>query len=70
MTTSTYYSSDEYALKERIVNRLHGRVGRCGHCGKRHCAAKSGNSVLPLELDLDDVLQAIALDTPEPPKGD
>jgi hypothetical protein len=69
MTRYTYYNSDEYKLKERIVDRLHGRVGRCGHCGKRHCADKS-NSVLPLELDLADVLAAIALDTPEPPKGD
>lgn len=65
MTSAAYYGSDEYKLKERIVSRLHERVGRCGHCGKRHCAGRSSNSVLPLEFDSDDVMQAIALDTPE-----
>lgn len=52
----------EYEIKERILDRLHQRLGRCGHCGKRDCAGRSSHSVLPLEMDLDDVMWAISLD--------
>lgn len=52
----------DYDIKERIVTRLHERVGICGHCGKKKCAGKNGNSWLPQKMNVEDVLWAIDLD--------
>lgn len=61
----SYYQSDEYKLKEKILSRLMRDAGLCAHCGKFDCVGKQSHCVLPHELSLTDVMSAIRLDTPE-----
>lgn len=47
-------------VREDLLNLLHEAVGFCGHCGKKTCAGRESNSILPGEIDLNVVLDAIA----------
>ena len=45
--------------EEYILAELHAHCGVCGHCGKRGCVGRAGNSVLPMSLPRAAVLESI-----------
>ena len=46
-------------LVKNILSELHKILGVCGHCGKKKCAERPRNSVLPNALPTDHVLDII-----------
>ena len=44
---------------DEIIDALHEKFGICGHCGKKKCYGKAGNSRLPNTLSTDDVLEIV-----------
>ena len=37
----------ERISSDGLIELLHDSVGLCGHCGKRDCHGRKGNSILP-----------------------